>query len=263
MENKEWKSHKSWSEDLLAGGPLKLVQQIVKDAGVNKLTIPELKGKMQAKTQSEKVYNTIALKKYLEHFPQVIEIDAEDKLLHAEHKLAARQQKEQEEAEERRHYVPGVEPGAVQQWKKEGTGIWARRDCSKVQLKTYLILRDMEMRRVPNLQQTVRSLHTEMIKDMIEQIDTDPCLLASQPEEITYSQWQLAEDTKAATFLKSMLQTELDIRQPPRTRRSPSPRRDSRHDRRRSPSRDRRRRSRSRDRDRDRRRSRSRDRRRR
>ena len=46
------------------------VQQIVKDAGVNKLTIPELKGKMQAKTQSEKVYNTIALKKYLEHFPQ-------------------------------------------------------------------------------------------------------------------------------------------------------------------------------------------------
>merc|ERR1711935_789987 len=110
------------------------------------------------------------------------------------------------------------------------------------------------MRRVPNLQHTVRLLHTDMIKDMLEQIETDPCLLASKPDEITYSQWQLAEDTKAAAFLRSMLQTQLDIRQPPRKRRSPSPRRDSRRDRdrdprRRSSSRDRRRRSRSRDRD--------------
>ena len=61
----------------------------------------------------------------------------------------------------------GVETAAVQQWKKEGTGIWARRDCSKVQLKTYLILRDMEMRRIPDLHQTVQGLHTEMLKEMV------------------------------------------------------------------------------------------------
>lgn len=234
MENKEWKTHRSWSADLLADGPIKLVEEIVREAGVRGLSIVQLKGAMQARTKSTKAYNTLSLKQYLQHF-EVFVLDSEDCVRHKSMEAAAQDEQRRLEEQRARLYCPGVEVAAVQQWKKEGTGIWARKEFSRLKLRLYLILRDMEMRNLSDLGPTISAMSHEMIQDLIEQIDTDECLLGAVPEEITYSQWQLAEDTNAATFLRNALANQLDKHKSSDRGRSRSPRRDrSPHRRRRS-----------------------------
>lgn len=215
MENKQWKTHREWGPELLQGGPIGLVVGAVEEAGVARISLPDLKGALQAKTQSAKVYNTLALKKYVEHFPEALEVDSEDTVMHTRFREEAQLRLQQEQEMRARVFTPGVEVAAVQQWKKEGTGIWARKELGRLQLKVYFALRDLQMRKLNDLTGFVRELPTDLLEPMVEFVNTDACLLGSNPETISYSQWQLAEDVAAANFLMAALQKEINLRAPP------------------------------------------------
>lgn len=243
MNNQEWrKSKKTWTAELLEGGAIKVVQDAVQEAGTGGVDITDLKNTISARVTSEKALNAMAIKAYVEQFPDtfafievtLLEGQPQQKIMHTD-QMGEWQEKARAQAERDAQYKPGVNPGVISQWKREGHGIWQKfYGLDRVQIQVYNVLRDM-MNKRESAQAKVRSLSTSNIDDIIEWVDTDEVLLGHREGETElpkqHTAWQLHEEQTAARCLKQELEAQLEKAKKRKDERRGDERRDQGRDR--------------------------------
>jgi len=268
MSNQGWrKGKKTWDAELLEGGVIPVLADAVREGKVKGVEIGDLRTTLQARVGSDKALNVMALRAYIEQFPQdfwitevqISEGATQQRVIHGDFSEAARAEAEAALAKEQ-EYKPGVQPGVIGQWKREGQGIWKKFfNLDKIQIQTYNLLRDM-MNKGDDARVKVRSLSHGSAEGVLEWLEKDECLLGFKEGETDlgsrHSQWQLQEEMAAAKYLQKCIKDQMDKRSKrQRSRdRDEGSRRDRDRDDDRHDDRDKRRKDKDKSRDRDRRR---------
>ena len=144
---------------------------------------------------------------------QLTEGQSTQKVLHVDHKKSFEKEAEIQ-AEKAAEYKPGVQPGVIQQWKREGAGIWSKfHGLRQIQIQTYNLLRDM-MNKGDSAKDKVRAVSsTSQLVEMADWIEDDEFLLAYKEGKTElpsrHTVWQLVEEQTAAKYLLQCIEKEI------------------------------------------------------